>query len=644
MSNNTFLFFANGLAFFATGLATAVESRRTSVALPAGRIGFLVAWAFLGSLSNFLQMIISVQEPALADSMLLSLQAAKLSLIVTGPMLLLVFGTDLVKTATAVRRLEWVPVGLVFAWLLVVVIQLPAASFSPAWMTAAEVAARQVLYLPALGFSAIGMALHARQFTRSGNAQIGRAGSWAAACFALKAVVSGAIGLPSPALSTTSALSAAGLWAYVTSVQVARTLTTLGIAWFVVRLMRLVALEQQRQLEATIQEHLRVQREAWERLDRWSASLGRLLTSVSAATSSPMTLSEVLDIALREVLNLTRCDAGEVFLVDHERGALRLVSQYGMPASAEECLRAHWAAQGNRISPPTDLEIVPSIQETPELRGMPCQRAGFNVVVRVPLKYHGRVLGTINLFNRSHRVPEAHEMAALTAVGQQVAVVIENARLYAEMQRMAVLEERTRLSRELHDGLAQVLGYLHLKSKVLEQRLAAGDTAAAQAEATEIRETAARAYEDVRESILGLRSTVSAGSGLIAALKEYVRRFSEQSGIVVNVMVSEQARTTFAPEVEVQLLRIIQEALTNARKHSRARSVWVRFESDGTADSVIVEDDGCGFDVQATREDGTPHFGLQTMAERAQAAGGRLMIHSEIGRGTMVVVEIPRTE
>lgn len=606
-------------------------------------MGFLVAWAFLGSLANFLQMFISGQESALADFTLLSLQAVKLSLIVTGSTLLLVFGTDLVKTATAVRRLEWFPAGLVFVWLLVVVIQLPAASLSPAWMTAAEVAARQALYLPALGFSAVGMGLHARQFTRSGAPHIGLASAWAAACFGLKAVVSGAIGLPSPAPNTTSAVGAAGLFAYLTSVQMARTLTTVGIAWFVVRLMQLVALEQQRRLEATIQDHLRVQRAAWERLERWSASLGRLLTSVSAATSSTMTLSEVLDIALREVINLTRADAGEVFLLDQERGTLHLVSQQGMPESVEECTRAHWAAQGQRISAPTELEVVPSIQEAPELRGMPCQRAGFTVVVRVPLKYHGRVLGTINLFSKDNRVPEAQEAAALTAVGQQVAVVVENARLYAEMQRMAVLEERTRLSRELHDGLAQVLGYLHLKSKVLEQRLAAGDISNAQAEAAEIRETAARAYEDVRESILGLRSTISAGSGLVAALKEYVRRFGEQSGIVVNVMVSEQARTTFAPEVEVQLLRIIQEALTNARKHSRARSVWVRFESDGTADSVIVEDDGCGFDVQAAQEDGTPHFGLQTMVERAQAVGGRLMIHSEPGRGTMVVVEIPRT-
>jgi len=250
----------------------------------------------------------------------------------------------------------------------------------------------------------------------------------------------------------------------------------------------------------------------------------------------------------------------------------------------------------------------------------------------------------MNLFSQSDRMPEADEVSVLTAVGQQIAVAIENARLYAEMQNLAVLQERSRLSRELHDGLAQVLGYLHLKSKVLEQSLASGETSRAQVEAGEIRETAGRAYEDVRESILGLRATVSPGVGLIPAVKEYTRRFGEQSGVAVNLMVSEHARVSFPPEVEVQLLRIIQEALTNARKHSGAHRIWVRFESDADSDTIIVEDDGVGFEMEKVGQDGMTHFGLQTMEERARSVGGRLSIQTEPGAGTLVAVQLPRSD
>ncbi len=643
MVDVSLLFFVNGLAFFATGLAIALENRRAMAAFPAGRLNFLAAWAFLGSASNFLQMLVNWQGLAASDLLLLNLAAAKSLLIAIGPILLLLFGTELVRTATGLHRLRLLPIGLVVAWLLLLLMRLPASGLGLAWMAAAETAARCLLYLPALGLSAAGMALHARRFASSGMPQIGRASAWGAAAFGLKAVVSGAIGLPSPAMDTANATGASLVWACVASVQGARTLTTVAIAWFVVRMMRLVALEQQRQLHATVQGSLQTQQEARDRVERWSVGLGRLMSAVSSATSSSnMTLTDILHVALHEVLNLTQFEAGEVFLLDGERGLLRLVTQEGMPDSMADCVRAHLAAEGKGIVAPTELEIVPSIQEAPELRGMPCQKAGFNVVVRVPLKHRGTVLGTLNLFARGERMPDADVLAVLAAVGQQVAVAVENTRLYAEMQRMAVLEERTRLSRELHDGLAQVLGYVHLKSRVLQQHLASGDVARAQAEADEIRDTAGRAYEDVRESILGLRSTITPGGGLVAALKEYIRRFSEQSGIVVNLMVSEQARVTFAPDIEVQLLRIIQEALTNARKHSGARRIWVRFECDGVTDSVVIEDDGRGFDVRAAEQQGTPHFGLQTMAERAQAAGGRLMIYSEPGQGTMVVVELPR--
>jgi len=641
------LFFVNGIAFFATGLAIALENRKGSFMVPSGTFKLLAAWAFMGSASNFLQMVMSIQEPSIPEALLINLGAVKLLMLAVGPILLLLFGANLVTAATRFNQLNWICIGLVSAWGLFLLMRFPVSQgLSFSWISAAEKTTRNMLYLPALALSAVGMALHARRFMQTGTRRIALDSIWAAAAFALKAIVSGAVGLPSPAVTATGLVGVAGLSAYVAPVQLARTLTTIGIAWFVIRIMRFQELERRRQLEVAIQDRLQAQQEAREGIERWSTGLGRLMDAVSSAISSPLGLNDILGIALHEVLDLTHFEAGEIFLINQERGTLTFATQEGMPGPVIECERAAQAAQGagSGISVAGGVTIVPAIQEDAALRNMPCQQAGFHVIVRVPLKYRGTALGTMNLFSRSDRLPEADEVSVLTAVGQQIAVAIENTRLYAEMQNLAVLQERSRLSRELHDGLAQVLGYLHLKSKVLEQSLASGETSRAQVEAGEIRETAGRAYEDVRESILGLRATVSPGVGLIPAVKEYTRRFGEQSNVAVNLMVSEHARVSFPPEVEVQLLRIIQEALTNARKYSGARRVWVRFESDGDSDTIIVEDDGVGFEMEKVGQDGMTHFGLQTMEERARSVGGRLSIQAEPGAGTLVAVQLPRSD
>ena len=97
----------------------------------------------------------------------------------------------------------------------------------------------------------------------------------------------------------------------------------------------------------------------------------------------------------------------------------------------------------------------------------------------------------------------------------------------------------------------------------------------------------------------------------------------------------------FAPDAELQLMRILQEALTNVRHHARAAGVSVRLERSGDAARLIVTDDGCGFDPARPAADGRPRFGLATMRERAEAAGGKFCLESQPGRGTTIEVTFP---
>ena len=149
----------------------------------------------------------------------------------------------------------------------------------------------------------------------------------------------------------------------------------------------------------------------------------------------------------------------------------------------------------------------------------------------------------------------------------------------------------------MHDGLAQVLGYVNTKSQAIEELLLAGRTDEARGLLAELAAAARSIYVDVREAILGLRSPVVPGVGLIAAVEEYADRFAEASKIVVRVEASADARhLDLGPEVQAQVFRIVQEALTNVRKHSGARRADIAFEVEDGRLEVVIADTGHGFE------------------------------------------------
>jgi signal transduction histidine kinase len=199
------------------------------------------------------------------------------------------------------------------------------------------------------------------------------------------------------------------------------------------------------------------------------------------------------------------------------------------------------------------------------------------------------------------------------------------------------LEERERLAREMHDGLAQSLGLLHMKLQGALARSADAPTLAA--DLREMVQITDGAYEEVRQSIFGLRTFVSRRLSLVPTLTEYLHEFSAHNGIPVELEVPGGSLGPVPVASEVQAVRIIQEALANVRKHAAAHRARVRLERDGAWLRVTVEDDGVGWD-HLPSPNGL-HFGLQTMRERAESLGGRLEIEAAPGRGARVVATLP---
>ncbi len=218
------------------------------------------------------------------------------------------------------------------------------------------------------------------------------------------------------------------------------------------------------------------------------------------------------------------------------------------------------------------------------------------------------------------------------------------AQLLRQQRVLAGLEERERLARGLHDNLAQVLSYANMQAQAIRELLANGQTDVADSQLARLVDATHEAHADAREYIFGVMTGISPKQGLHAALGQYLQRFGQTCGLYTELIVPEPkalAEASLEPTVEIQLLRIVQEALTNARKHACATSVRVSLALDDGQVRVMVEDDGRGFDMTQLPAGNAQTFGLHIMRERAAEVEGTLQVLSAPGQGTQITVRVP---
>jgi signal transduction histidine kinase len=261
-------------------------------------------------------------------------------------------------------------------------------------------------------------------------------------------------------------------------------------------------------------------------------------------------------------------------------------------------------------------------------------------LLTAPLRVKGVNIGALSVVNKPESFTE-EDRRIISLFAAQAAVAIENARLYQQARHLAVLEERDRLGRELHDRLAQALGILNLKTSITDELLSGGQITQAQASLLELKEIAGETYTDVREAIFSLRTTALSGLGLLSTLREYLAEYRAHYDVDARLVVDNESLPEFPADVGIQIIRIIQEALTNVRKHAGASKAWVHFKKDGDRVHISVEDDGWGFDPTQVTGEGRHYFGLQIMRERAESVGGDLELDSRPGKGTRVVIRVP---
>lgn len=266
-----------------------------------------------------------------------------------------------------------------------------------------------------------------------------------------------------------------------------------------------------------------------------------------------------------------------------------------------------------------------------------------HVQLAAPLRRGGRTIGQLFVGCREARGFSVDDVETLSSFANQAAIALENARLQERLRELAVVAERERIAREMHDGLAQVLGYVNTKSQAVETLLEGGRIEDARTQLAELSAAARSVYVDIREAILGLRSPILPGVGLVGAIEEYVRRFANASKLAVTVEATAAARQVGLPsEVEAQVFRIVQEALTNVRKHAAARRALLGVRVEHGDLILTIDDDGRGFDTAQDVSADWPQFGLVTLRERAASIGGSLAWERPSGAdGTRVRLNVP---
>lgn len=383
-----------------------------------------------------------------------------------------------------------------------------------------------------------------------------------------------------------------------------------------------------------------------EMQDRLRRQNEELLALHSAGLDVTADLS--LDVVLRKVVeqarNLVGARYGAVSVIDADNRIVSFITSGITPEEREQ------------IGPPPVghglLGVVlrgsqhlrlEDLTTHPKSHGFPPNHPPMRSLLAVPIPCKGPFLGNLYLTEKDVTgifTPDDEE--TLVRFALQAALAIDNAHLHEQVADLAVAQERLRIAHEMHDGLAQVLGYVNTKVQAAEMYLKREKVEEAGVQLRELAAAARGAYSDVRESIVGLRTLPGPDLSLDEVLQEYLERWEEMSHVAATLTIDPAVR--LRPSQELQVVRIVQEALTNVRKHAKATHANVNVSRNGRKLRVTIADDGLGFNAAGRARSEFPQFGLSTMRERAESIGGTLTIESQPGAGTTIRFELPVTE
>jgi signal transduction histidine kinase len=666
-SNMIVIYFLYGLAFFALGLAVMVESGRAAPTPFARVMALLGPFGVVHGAGEWAEMFGMIAErtgqPAAWHDALSVFLAASSFLI------LMVFAVRL--AAVSGQRQRWLPYApVVFAGVYLagagVLSIWPTTSDD--WVQAMEMLTRSWLGLPASLMTCWALLLQRRFFLRQGFTHfasdlMGAAAAFAGYAFLDQVVAERTAYFPGSVINAEAFLSVTGV-----PVQVFRLVSAVAASYFVIGLLRGFQNEIDRQLQDANEERLAVQAEALranrlvqEQTEALNRELREATRELSALVETSRILASTLDLdtILREsvakiVTLLEPAGLGLIYLEDPNARELVLAARSDAEVAGELALTLgkRTASQVHQTAQPVCCQQVEDAEDPAD--GAPA-RDGTTNVLGVPLLSQGRVTGALVMMSREGSpVFSSEDLPLVQALGSQLSIAIENARLYAEVAEKerirgqlldravsAQEDERKRIARELHDETGQALSGVLMGLTGVETAMTSS-LPLARSRLNDLKTFTTQALDELRNLVADLRPVLLDDLGLVAALHWFAQRYQERSGIEVQMTVDGNRRR-LDPRVETVLFRIAQEAMTNTAKHAQARHLRLLLNLCDDAATLSVEDDGRGFDPATVldRRYHRPAWGLLGIQERMALVGGSFELWSKPGEGARISVRVP---
>lgn len=372
------------------------------------------------------------------------------------------------------------------------------------------------------------------------------------------------------------------------------------------------------------------------RLAQKTASL-KILYDVAASINQVENLDDLLIRYLRILKEMVNGLAATGRVIQRD-GQMRLVGSIGLDdvlLREQELLPITICPCGSPLSP-GDILCRSEAGHCSEHLGRKMFTRTEVDMITVPLEHHGDMLGVYNIYVPKPGVSEREDiLELLETIGSHLGMAVAKQRSDEEAMRLSIVEERNFMAHELHDSLAQTLASLRFQVRMMEDTLnKEGSCIALENDLQRIHNGVDEAHTELRELLASFRAPVG-GRGLDAVLRKLLERFEVETGIATYFQ-QECSQINLSSSEEIQILRIVQEALVNARKHSKAHTVRLLFTCRKGSYNLLVEDDGCGFEGSSRKGHPGEHIGLSIMEERAKRLGGILRIESEPGEGTRV--------
>ncbi len=347
-------------------------------------------------------------------------------------------------------------------------------------------------------------------------------------------------------------------------------------------------------------------------------------------------LPELLSHFLHTMTELVNAHAATVYL-EAKQNTCSLISEIGLDGTFQN---RHPYLPVNAFNNNQNHTIPVSIVDCPKEICDQYFNKQILCILIVPLQYRGKILGVYNFYiNEDHYTENPEYEELFTSIGRHLGIAVEKSRLDKETHALSIMHERTNIANELHDSLAQTLASLKYQIRVLDETIHQEEDAATWQELERIETTIDEAYTELRALIAHFRLPIGEYSLTVSA-EQIVERFKHDTDGIQVYFQNEWPNIPLPPQIELQVLRVLQEALTNARKHSEASTIRVLMRGDDAGHyTLLIEDDGVGIHERQRQNTQGEHVGLSVMQDRTERIGGTLVIEGDPGEGTQIRLE-----